>query len=232
MRIFAIGDIHGERERLERLLDALPRGEDAVTVFLGDALDRGPDVAGTVRRLLAEHDAAPERTVLLWGNHEDLAASHLGHPDAPRAFDYDPGVWLRNGARETMGSYGQAALRGIPTPCPAELARYFGLLRLFWRDDAGTLFVHAGIAPWEEPETAGAATLLWSRDHLRADQPPGRRVVHGHTPTPRVDVGVGRVGIDTGAVYGGPLTALQLPEGVAWQVDPDGAVESFPIAMR
>jgi len=76
--VWAIGDIHGEAGMLNTLLNALPRAEGDYTVFIGDYIDRGEDSAGAVARVLAEYDRAPDHTILLWGNHEDMAASHFG----------------------------------------------------------------------------------------------------------------------------------------------------------
>jgi serine/threonine protein phosphatase 1 len=35
-------------------------------------------------------------------------------------------------------------------------------------------------------------------------------IVHGHTPQPTPDIGMGRIGIDTGAYYSGKLTVLKI----------------------
>jgi hypothetical protein len=103
--VWAIGDVHGQRQMLETLLELLPRAAHDITVFLGDYIDRGPDSAGVVRRALAEYDQAPERTVLLWGNHEDMAASHFGFA-APSGYQYDPYDWFRNGGIAALESFG------------------------------------------------------------------------------------------------------------------------------
>lgn len=230
--VWAIGDIHGEEALLAALLDTIPRGPEDVTVFLGDAIDRGTDSAGVVRRLLAEYDAAPERTVLLWGNHEDLAAAHFGL-ESPCGQEYDEFFWFRNGGFETMASYGRRPPECFVARCPEELRRYLSLLRLFFRsaDPAleGVIWVHAGVLPSQEPEQASPTTLLWVRDaFLDAAQPPGRLVVHGHTPAPRPRRGDGRIGIDTGAWQGGALTALRLPGGQFYSVSSRPAGTAFP----
>lgn len=217
MSIFAIGDIHGEREKLEKLLAVLPRTDADTTVFLGDALDRGPDCAGVVRRLMAEYDAAPDRTILLWGNHEDMAASHFNHPAAPQSCEYDIYDWFKNGAFETLASYGLYKPECFLADCPSELDHYFSLLRLFWRDTDGTVYVHVGVAPWSMPEETDVQTLLWTRSYLTIPQPEGRLLVHGHTPYPVPDIGKNRIGVDTGACRGGTLTAVQLPERIFHQ---------------
>lgn len=226
--IWAVGDVHGEAAMLEALLGALPRQPDDVTLFVGDFIDRGPDSAAVVRRVLAEYDAAPEHTVLLWGNHEDLAAQHWGVP-APSAWEYDPFDWFRNGGVETMQSYGWERPALFSAPCPEDLARLFPLLQLFWRSDdpalAPYIWVHAGVPPGLTPEESPRHELVWIRDtFLHVADRSGRIIVHGHTPTREVRVLPDKIGIDTGAVYGGVLTALQLPERRVFQADARGRV--------
>ena len=65
--LYAIGDIHGERAKLERLLDALGPGRGDQLVFLGDYVDRGPDAAGVVSRLIELSQEVS--CVFLLGNH-------------------------------------------------------------------------------------------------------------------------------------------------------------------
>jgi serine/threonine protein phosphatase 1 len=52
--LYAIGDIHGELGKLERLLDGLPLAAGDRLVFLGDYVDRGPDAAGVESRHLEQ----------------------------------------------------------------------------------------------------------------------------------------------------------------------------------
>lgn len=229
--VWAIGDVHGEGRRLSTLLDFLPRGEDDFTVFLGDYIDRGNASAQVVQRALSEHDEAPERTILLWGNHEDMAAAYFKLPH-PTDIDYDPYDWFRNGGLTAMESWGLKPPEVFAVPCPVQLERLFSLLRPYFKgSDTGIagmepyLFVHAGILSGEEPEVASGETLLWVREEfLNAYDPSGRIVVHGHTPFEQVRVNPDKIGIDTGAVRGGPLTALRLPERALYQVDQTGSV--------
>jgi serine/threonine protein phosphatase 1 len=236
--IWAIGDLHGEIGRLTALLKALPRRPEDTTVFIGDYIDRGPDSASVIERVLAEYDAAPERTILLWGNHEDMAAERYGFP-RPSTFAYDPFDWYRNGGVQAMASFGYEpnSRELFAAPCPDSLGRLFSLLRTFWRPPADTfpgldhlIYVHAGVLPGEQPEEASGDTLLWVREEfLNAYDDSGRLVVHGHTPFREVRVQPDKIGIDTGAAYGGVLTALQMPERVVYQADPAGHVRSFEL---
>ena len=234
--VWAIGDVHGQRQMLETLLELLPRAAHDITVFLGDYIDRGPDSAGVVRRALAEYDQAPERTVLLWGNHEDMAASHFGFA-APSGYQYDPFDWFRNGGIAALESFGHRRPELFRVPCPPEFERLFGLLRPFWRAPqnadpalAPYIWVHAGVPPGQTPEEARPDTLLWIRDEfLNVNDPSGRIIVHGHTPFEAVRLRSDKIGIDTGAAYGGVLSALQLPERRIFQVARDGRTATFDL---
>lgn len=225
--VWTIGDVHGEYEKLAVLLEKLPRKDDDFTVFVGDFIDRGPDSKGVVERVLNEYDAAPDRTVLLWGNHEDMAAANFGWEDTPSSFEYDPYDWFRNGGLQAMESYGVKPPEVFEMDCPNDLWRLFGLLKTFWRAPADTfpelshcLWVHAGILPGQQPEEANGDVLLWVREEfLNYFDPSGRLVIHGHTPFKTVRVLPDKIGIDTGAVFNGLLTALQLPERRIYQSD-------------
>jgi len=76
------------------------------------------------------------------------------------------------------------------------------------------LFVHAGLRPGVPLEAQSEADLVWIRapflDHA---EPFGKVVVHGHTPGEEPVTRSNRVGIDTGAVFTGRLTALRLEDG-------------------
>jgi hypothetical protein len=65
MNTWIIGDIHGMHESLLWLLGELPRDPNYIMVFLGEYLDRGPDVAGVVEAVLHKYDPHLSRSV--WG---------------------------------------------------------------------------------------------------------------------------------------------------------------------
>ncbi len=105
--VFVVGDVHGHRDALVRLLrdagllDRAERwvGADAVLWLLGDLVDRGPDGIGAielVRRLERESSGAVR---CLLGNHEAFLLATLVAGDQDTGF---PGttfadVWLANG---------------------------------------------------------------------------------------------------------------------------------------
>ncbi|MES1954317.1 symmetrical bis(5'-nucleosyl)-tetraphosphatase [Salinisphaera hydrothermalis] len=81
MSIYAIGDIHGAAGLLDRLLDRLAaRGPIERLWFVGDLVNRGPDSAGTIRRVKALGDTA----ITVLGNHDLSLLSLATHPDAAK----------------------------------------------------------------------------------------------------------------------------------------------------
>jgi bis(5'-nucleosyl)-tetraphosphatase (symmetrical) len=200
-RIF-VGDIQGCREPLERLLRAVAfvRGSDRL-LPVGDMVNKGPDSEGTLD-LLMEFGAEP-----VLGNH-DL---HWLAKDRPRA------------ARHRQWLVGQPIVRVLED----------------------LIVVHAGLHPhWTEerlralpPDDTDYAVNVRYCDadgnRPAADWPPpgppfrpwddhytGRkRVVFGHWARRGLVVRPRCVGLDTGCVYGGPLTAWIAEEDRLVQVD-------------
>src|SRR5262245_53219663 len=89
---FAVGDVHGCLDKLERLVRACEAhavARPARFVFLGDYIDRGPDSAGVVEFLMRRRAAQPGAVICLRGNHEQLA---IDAHDDPRAVP----LWLEN----------------------------------------------------------------------------------------------------------------------------------------
>ena len=72
-------------------------------------------------------------------------------------------------------------------------------------------FCHAGIRPGAPLADQDPYDLIWIRDEFLLDgRDHGVVVVHGHTPADRPEVLSNRINVDTGAVFGGPLTCLVL----------------------
>ena len=76
------------------------------------------------------------------------------------------------------------------------------------------LFVHAGVRPGVPLAAQSEADLIWIRGpFLNHADPFDKIVVHGHTPGEEPVTRPNRIGIDTGAVFTGRLTALRLEGG-------------------
>lgn len=215
LRVYAVGDIHGCADRLDQLHTLI--GHDAlrapearkVIVYLGDYVDRGPDSRGVIARLLAPGPPGCER-IFLKGNHEAMFQAAT----APKATAEVVRFWLDNGGAETLASYGADPdlPAGWASAVPADQKQFLRSLRTAW-SAGGYLFAHAGIRPGIAADAQSEDDLLWIREPFLSwtseATPPGV-VVHGHTPTRLPVVLPHRIGIDTGAVYGGSLTAVAL----------------------
>lgn len=220
LRVYAIGDVHGCKKEMMRLLDEIERSRSDYEgsthlVFLGDMVDRGPDSAGVLEHVLTARLPADEVTFLM-GNHEEIMLDCYNG----KAESYSS--WLRFGGIETLASYGVSretvfsnnfdlskAMRRAMPPSHISLLRSFkDTLSL-----GDYLFVHAGIRPGRELEEQSPSDLRWIRtDFLNDKTDHGFTVVHGHTITPNVTRHRNRIGVDTGCFRSGILSALVLED--------------------
>ena len=206
----AIGDIHGRLAYLKVLVGMLPPDEELV--FLGDYVDRGPNSAQVLTFLTQLREERP--VVLLMGNHERMMADAIEDTEKIR-------FWLLNGGKATLKSYGVDPLDFESTSnraacVPGFLEFYRGLRH--YHEDEHAIYVHAGIDVGEPDMTRQRPeVMLWTRDPFIKQGPQwqGKPIIFGHTPTQYLgeeDGGVyqsGKLyGVDTGCVYGGPLSGI------------------------
>ncbi|MEQ8935084.1 MAG: metallophosphoesterase family protein, partial [Amphiplicatus sp.] len=217
VRLYAVGDIHGCAGQLDALLTQIQaepaEGLEKRIVFLGDYVDRGPDSRSVIDRLVAVRQEQPQ-TVFLKGNHEAAMLDFLNAPDAEAS-------WLNWGGAETLQSYGITQIFNrephlvaaeFADHLPAAHCAFFDGLELY-SVAADYLFVHAGVRPGVPLEAQEERDLLWIRGEFHNALPerrPEKFVVHGHHPVKKpLDAGW-RIDVDTGACYGGKLTAVVL----------------------
>ena len=222
--LYAVGDIHGEVQRLRELLVTLPHEPGDRFVFMGDYVDRGPDSWAVVEELI--RFSRERECVFLLGNHESMFLDFLGWKD-PAYFAGD--AFLMNGGDRTLASYGYFDLDDPSQEnfrLPSEHEAFYKGLKLHHLE-GDYLFVHAGLgASLLENDLdfalrrAHPEDVLWDRSTLDLPHRLGVTIVYGHTPSPDFAVrwnGSFSIGIDTGAVYGGRLTAIRLPDETIFQ---------------
>ncbi len=202
-RVLVVGDVHGCRTELERLLAAANLTADDQLIFVGDLVNNGPDSAGVVRM-------ARERNALsVVGNHElrlltakkERQTKDLKRTDYPTIRRLAPEDW----------DYLAAMALTIEVPA--------------WE----TLIVHGGFLPDVPWKNQPAATVTEVQLLDRRGRPVKRTacpegtpwadlwegppfVIYGHTPMREVARFPYALGIDTGCVYGGHLTGVLLPD--------------------
>ncbi|MEM9670245.1 MAG: metallophosphoesterase family protein [Pseudomonadota bacterium] len=219
MRVYAIGDVHGRADLLERLFDLIEEdiktcepSDEVVIVLLGDYVDRGFQSKDVIDFLIGDR-VSGHNCVFLKGNHEEAFLKFMSEPAfGPR--------WAGYGGGETLTSYGvrpprtrtqaeewveanQALIEVLP-----EEHRSF-LLNLQISASIGDyFFVHAGLRPGRPIEKQTEDDLLWIRDEfINSDEPFEQVVVHGHTPVSEPYRDDRRIAVDTGAYMTGRLTA-------------------------
>lgn len=201
-RTIVIGDLHGCYDEALDLLDKLAVTSADRVIFAGDFVDRGPKPRECVE-LAMRHEG-------ILGNHEEKHLRIRKRPDAELIPDH-----LRTRRALEPRHY-----------------EYFEKLPLYLRlPDANAVVVHAGMLPGVPVESQSPSILL----HAQCIKPPERksmwpskapadwtfwtnhwkgpeRVIFGHTVLDRPLMSAWAVGIDTGCVHGGTLTAVVLPE--------------------
>lgn len=235
---YAIGDIHGHLDLLKRAHDLI--GADQArygagpVVHVGDLVDRGPDSAGVVDYLRAGVVAGQD-WVVLKGNHDRLLTRFLDDPKW-----HDPGLrsdmaYLhpKIGGAFTLASYGvrNAANRRL-APVHAEAVaavpmahREFLASRPVMFRWGEVVFVHAGIRPGVALQDQTEQDMIWIRGEFLTDRRDhGALITHGHTAIDHATLYPNRLNLDSGAAYGGPLSAVVIEGRKAWLLTDRGRV--------
>jgi serine/threonine protein phosphatase 1 len=219
MRVLAIGDIHGCSRALDYLLAAVGLRSSDLIITLGDYVDRGPNSAAVLDRLI--HLREKHKVVCLRGNHEQLMLqARRGHDRFVE--------WVHSGARATLASYahqnGKVTLRDIPQT-------HWHFLEadcVDWHETETHLFVHAGIDPALPMDQQPDHILRWQRFADPQPHHSGKVMVCGHTRqrngTPN-NMGHA-ICIDTGAYRQGWLSCLEATTGYLWQTTETGEFRS------
>ena len=227
-QVFAVGDIHGCKELLNvihnKIIEASKNKEgEKLLIYLGDYIDRGTDIKGTIQTLI---DFQPKNftIVFLLGNHEQMLLDFMA---AKRNSLY---IWLGNGGLETLESYGcdmnsyidnAMELKGeelirkqFTRLLPSAHKNFFNqlILNYEWGD---YFFVHAGINPDLPIEKQEKETMLWTREKnfFNPKMTCSKIIVHGHTPVEKIEKYPFRINLDTGSFYSGKLSCLKIENG-------------------
>ena len=228
VRVYAIGDIHGRSDLLERqhaLIEAdfaANRVPKVHLIYLGDYIDRGPNshaVLEILAQILAQGTSDIVEITLLRGNHEELLLRFLGDDSVGPS-------WCELGGLQTLRSYGidvgkvlaESGYGGLSArfkeKLPAHHLRLLTRLKTFFAI-GNYFFCHAGVRPGIPLELQNPRDLLWIREKfLDATEDFGKIIVHGHSPVDQPDFRNNRINIDTCAYATGRLTCLVLEGNV------------------
>jgi serine/threonine protein phosphatase 1 len=236
MHLYAIGDIHGHLDLLmaahDLIADDMARHGPGQVIHVGDLVDRGPHSRGVIDFLIGGL-ASGRDWVVLKGNHDRMFTRFLAEP-----WDPEPGLraelsWLhpRLGGSDTLRSYGvpNAGDRPIQkvhaearAAVPSAHLGFLAALPVLHR--AGDcVFVHAGIRPGVALDEQTETDLVWIREPFLSETASfGPLIVHGHTALDAATHYGNRLNLDSGAAYGGPLSAVVIEGRDAALLTPEG----------
>ncbi len=220
-RTLAIGDIHGCLDHLDALLAAIDLKPSDHLILLGDYIDRGPDSAGVLKRLLRL--SSTHRLSCIKGNHEDLM---LDARNGPQPF----AEWILNGGDATLQSYAgtRASLRDVP----AEHWRFLETSLVDYVETKTHIFVHASAQPDLPMDEQPDYMLRWERFEDIRPHNSGKTLICGHTPqkdgTPH-NKGFA-ICLDTHACGFGLLTCLDIKSGKITQADENAQISRSHIS--
>lgn len=226
MKTYVMGDLHGCCDEFERLLSKMkPNLQNDRLILLGDYLDRGRKSYELIQALLRmQADYGSEKVVLLRGNHEQMALDYFSKRDSS---------YLYNGGQATIRSF-----HSHNDPLENYL-KVFQQMPVYIEDEH-YLYVHAGVRPGVALEEQSEGDMLWIREEFyEYPNTLGKTVIFGHTPTiylAQVSRPVrlhNNIALDTGCVYDGWLSALEISEGTVmriYQVQGNRSI-AYPMAI-
>ena len=193
MRKIAISDIHGCSKTFRALVEEqVVLEQDDELYLLGDYIDRGPDSKGVLDYIMELQEAGYSVNCLR-GNHEEMllaAANKTG----------DVEIWLFNGGKETLDSFGTNDIAGIDE-------KYYRFLRnlAYYFEVDDYILVHAGLNFVGKQRDENEDNFLWKLHNPLRDLHSmmwirywykdidwkwlnGRKIIHGHTPVTNDDI--------------------------------------------
>ncbi|WP_055714876.1 polynucleotide kinase-phosphatase [Streptomyces torulosus] len=211
-----IGDIHGCAHELEALLGKLgyvdgvhPEGRTAV--FVGDLVDRGPDSPGVLRRVMSMVGSG--NALCVPGNHENKYGRYLKGRNVQHTHGLAETIEQMEGESEEFKKQVREFIDGLVSHYVLDGGKlvvcHAGLPEKYHGRTSGRVRSHAlyGDTTGETDEFGLPVRYPWAEDYR------GRAaVVYGHTPVPQATWLNNTICLDTGAVFGGKLTALRWPE--------------------
>lgn len=170
-RTFAIGDIHGCIKTFEKLLFNEIQIQETDNIYcIGDYIDRGKK-SKEVIDLILQLNRYGYQIYTIRGNHEQMMLDAIDNEAAM-------GIWMMNGGKVTMQSFGIKSLNDL-----SEIYVSFLNQTEFYLKTEQYIFAHAGLNFEIENIFEDKEAMLWVRDSNPQQPALGNKLmIHGHTP--------------------------------------------------
>ncbi len=201
-RLIVVGDIHGCLQELKALMRIVrPQPEDTL-ISVGDLVNRGPDSVGVLDWAIDHNMQA------VLGNHELRLLRSLDYPGKTELKPYD--LPTLKALKKRHWRYLKSLPLTISLPQWNAVIVHGGFLPdIPWREQAADIITKIQvIAP--NGQSAKRSEVVKGRPWADFWHGP-ELVFYGHTPRPLPVIRPNSLGLDTGCVYGGQLTACILP---------------------
>ncbi len=232
--IYATSDIHGNLDRLKRLIKEIELSKEDVLYIIGDLVDRGEEPIEVIEYIMDK----PNIEVIM-GNHDEMMLYSLKYKD-----EVQIERWSRNGCIPTEVGFQKRSIEA-----QEKILNYIENLPYYKLIDNKYLLVHAGFEPQrlfenmknkslEEALIEQKDRLVWVRQDFYMNKAlEGIITIFGHSPTPSINKAFGneivkpneiwfdkiyndKIGIDVGNCQeGGRLAALRLDDFKTYYVE-------------
>lgn len=224
-KIFVVADIHGCFDKLMSLWKKLEVTDNDLVIFLGDYIDRGAQVAETIKWILEQ--SKRENFIFLRGNHEQMMLDTFQKR-------MDKITWLFNGGQTTIR--GLSKLKAEDKIFIEQFLNFVENLPLSYSIEIGErtfFFCHAGVDSSKPLEEQTEDFLLWAREEFFDTYDGEAVIIGGHSPVQAFK----RFGVadnprpvklpdrnillmDTGSfIRSGKISAVDILTGEYWQSD-------------
>ena len=173
--IYVVSDIHGQYEKLVKLLEVINFNSTDELYILGDIIDRGPEIVKVVDLVMS----TPNIHMIL-GNHEDMFLNYWRTKSI-----WDEGLWYKNGGGKTDAEFSR-----LPQTKVEEYVKFFESLPIELEltvNDKVYWLVHGNYVTEKERNYFSSLeyrnNIIWGRIKKEDTGPKDKVVIFGHTPT-------------------------------------------------
>ena len=183
MSTVCFSDIHGNYNLWSQIKNYYK--ENDTLIFLGDAIDRGPDGIKILQEMFND-----KRVIFLLGNHEELFLNYI-KTGITESLIMEKEIINHNGSLKTLLDYQQLSIEE-QLKLKKNLKEKTKLFYIYINKEKKNIFLsHAGLSI-NDINNFETVNLLWNREHIKKDITWNNKfkhwyIIHGHTPVQNIN---------------------------------------------